>query len=51
LENSNNQSNDEKNLKHFSVYAFLEWNKNKTYEKDYYNIRNKYCGVSSLFQK
>jgi transcription factor E2F3 len=51
LENSNNQSIDEKNLKHFSVYTFLEWNKNKTYEKDYFNIRNKYCGVSSLFQK
>ena len=44
-------SNDGKNMKHFSVYTFLEWNKNKNYEKNYNDIRNKYCGVSSLFQK
>ena len=50
-ENSKNQLNDGKNMKHFSVYTFLEWNKNKNYEKNYNDIRNKYCGVSSLFQK
>lgn len=40
-----------KDVKNFSVYKFLEWNKDITYEKNNNDIKKKYCGISSLFQK
>lgn len=36
--------------KRFSVYEFLKWNKNKVYLTRYSDIKQKYCGISSLFQ-
>ena len=37
-----------KDVKNFSIYKFLEWNK---YEKNNNDIKKKYCCISSLFQK
>ena len=35
----------------FSVYDFLKWNENNSYMETYDDIKKKYCGISSLFQK
>lgn len=44
LESSNN-------IKQFSLYNFLRWNKNEKYYETYDEIKNLYCGISNLFQK
>ena len=35
----------------FSIYEFLKWNINNTYMENYDDVKKKYCGISSLFQK
>ena len=35
----------------FSIYEFLKWNGNNSYMEKYNDIKNKYYGISSLFQK
>ena len=39
------------NKNKFSVNNFLKWNKNDKYAEDYDEIKQLYCGISSLFQK
>jgi transcription factor E2F3 len=39
------------NIKKFSIYDFLKWDKNIIYSQNYNDIKNKYCGLSKLFQK
>ena len=46
LEKQKNELNNKK----FSIYDFLKWNENNIYEKNYNNIKKKYCGISSLFK-
>ena len=41
---------NELSSKKFSIYDFLKWNENNIYEKNYNNIKKKYCGISSLFK-
>ena len=47
LDNFEQQNNHKK----FSVYNFLKWNERDVYEKNYNDIKKKYCGISSLFIK
>lgn len=46
-----NRVSPSKDVKKFSIYKFLEWNKDITYDKNKNDIKKKYCGISSLFQK
>ena len=53
-ENKNNLDNlllNSKKTNQFNVYNFLSWNKKDNYFDKYDDIKNLYCGYSSLFQK
>ena len=49
--NLDNLLGNPKNKNKFNVYNFLKWNKNDEYFDKYDDIKNLYCGISSLFQK
>ena len=49
--NLDNLLGNPKNKNKFNVYNFLKWNKNDEYFYKYDDIKNLYCGISSLFQK
>ena len=48
-DNPGKEKNIINNMKNFSVYEFLKWNKNVNYSHNYSEIKSKYCGISKLF--